>query len=451
MPLLIIALIGLVVVHGYLWLRLVRDTTRPGRLRRYGTWLLGFLALLAPLTMVITRTTGPSISRPFAWLGYPWIGLLFYLVIFFLLLEVPRALIEWRLRRTTAPTTARTTTQASSNPSGQTAPDDPVDAAPNGQPDTAATPPVPTPDSEPEQQTSTPQTLTPQTPATPTPDNSDLLLSRRLVLARSVALLAAAATVGTVGYGVRTALGEPTIKQVTVPLRRLNRRMSGFRIAVVSDIHLGPFIGRGFAERVVTLVNRQQPDLVAIVGDLVDGPVAELGQAATPLRDLTARHGAYFVTGNHEYYSGADEWLDQIRELGVRPLVNQRVEINQGAVTLDVAGVNDAEAERFGGEEPDYDAALGDRDPTRPVVLLAHQPVQVHRAAEYGVDLQLSGHTHGGQLFPFHLMVRLQQPTLSGLTKFDDTWLYVTNGAGFFGPPIRVGAPPDITIVRLVS
>jgi predicted MPP superfamily phosphohydrolase len=176
--------------------------------------------------------------------------------------------------------------------------------------------------------------------------------------------------------------------------------------------------------------------------------VAELGPAAAPLRDIRSRNGAFFVTGNHEYYSGAEEWVAEVQRLGMRALRNERVEI----VGLDLAGVNDltgGDPGPHGG--PDLDAALGGRDPARPVVLLAHQPVVVHDAARHKVDLQLSGHTHGGQMAPFNLVVGLAQPVVSGYAMIGGTQLYVTNGAGFWGPPVRVGAPPQVTLIELRS
>jgi uncharacterized protein len=250
-----------------------------------------------------------------------------------------------------------------------------------------------------------------------------------------------------VGYGMATALGGPRITPVTVSLARLPAGLDGLRIAVVSDIHLGPLLGRAHTERIVRVINEQQVDLVTIVGDLVDGSVDELGEAAAPLRDLTSTHGSFFVTGNHEYYSGAAAWVDELARLGVNPLVNERVEIRAAGGVLDLAGVNDVTADEA--DAPDLARALDGRDTSRPVVLLAHQPIQVQESADRGVDLQLSGHTHGGQLFPFHGLVRLEQPAVSGLHRVRDTQLFVTRGAGFWGPPVRVGAPPEVAIVRL--
>jgi predicted MPP superfamily phosphohydrolase len=236
------------------------------------------------------------------------------------------------------------------------------------------------------------------------------------------------------------------VRHVTVPLRRLPAAADGFRIAVVSDIHLGPALGRGFAQRVVDTVNGTGADLIAVVGDLVDGDVEDLASAVAPLAQLRARSGAFFVTGNHEYYSGADRWVEHVRGLGLHVLANERVELPG----FDLAGVNDL-AGRSSGEGPDFARALGDRDRSRAAVLLAHQPVVVHDAVRWGVDLQLSGHTHGGQVWPGNLVARLSNPTVAGLDRYGDTQLYVTRGAGAWGPPVRVGAPPDVTVVRLAA
>ncbi|MFD7240619.1 metallophosphoesterase [Streptomyces massasporeus] len=275
------------------------------------------------------------------------------------------------------------------------------------------------------------------TPAGPT---------RRLFVSRVVAGAAAAAAVGTVGYGTYGVLRGPKVKRVTVPLAKLPRAAHGYRIAVVSDVHLGPVLGRGFAQKVVDTINATQPDLIAVVGDLVDGSVKDLGPAAAPLARLRARHGSYFVTGNHEYFSGAEQWVEEVRRLGINPLENARREMPY----FDLAGVNDVAGEDEG-QGPDFAKALGDRDTARACVLLAHQPVQIHDAVEHGVDLQLSGHTHGGQLWPGNLIASGANPTLAGLDRYGDTQLYVSRGAGAWGPPTRVGAPSDITVIELAS
>jgi uncharacterized protein len=281
-----------------------------------------------------------------------------------------------------------------------------------------------------------------------TPEEQPADPGRRLFIARSLAVAGGVATAGVVGFGTTQALGDPVVKRVPVTLGKLDQRLSGYRIAVVSDIHLGPLLGRGHTERIVRMINEQEVDLVAVVGDLVDGTVAELGEAAAPLRDLVSTHGSFFVTGNHEYYSGVEPWLAELERLGVAPLRNERLRIERAGASFDLAGVNDVTGEAFR-DGPDFARALDGRDTSTPVVLLAHQPVQVHQAAKHGVDLQLSGHTHGGQMFPFHLAVGLQQPVRSGLATVDGTQVYTSNGAGFWGPPVRVGAAPDITVVEL--
>lgn len=272
-------------------------------------------------------------------------------------------------------------------------------------------------------------------------------VSRRLFVSRVVGGTAAAVAAGTVGYGTYGVLRGPRVKRVVVPLAKVPRAAHGYRIAVVSDIHIGPILGRAHTQRIVDTINAAQPDLVAVVGDLVDGTVENLGSAAEPLARLRARHGSFFVTGNHEYFSGADAWVDHVRELGLRPLRNDRVEIAAG---FDLAGVDDVAGESEG-QGPDFARALGDRDRARAAVLLAHQPIVIHDAVRHGVDLQLSGHTHGGQLWPGNLLAELANPTVAGLERYGDTQLYVSRGAGAWGPPVRVGAPSDITIVELAS
>jgi len=281
------------------------------------------------------------------------------------------------------------------------------------------------------------------------PPSAQNAVNRRSFLARASAVAAGAASVGLVGVGTVSALGPPNVLHIPVRLRRLDPALSGFRIAVVSDIHLGPLAGRSHTERIVRMINESSPDLVAIVGDLVDGTVAELGPAAEPLQDLDSREGAFFVTGNHEYFvDDPFSWLRELERLGVQPLRNENTVIRRGAAAFDLAGVNDI-AGTSRADPPDFDRALAGRDASRPTVLLAHQPVQVATAAEYGVDLQLSGHTHGGQMWPFHYVVRAVQPSLAGLSAVGDTQLYVSRGAGFWGPPVRVGAPPDISVISL--
>ena len=389
----LIAFVGLilvvfVLVYLYLWKRLVRDPLRPGWGRRVGGVVAVGVAVLLPATLIGART---GHAEWLAWPGYMWLALMFYLLVTLLPLEIPRAavLLLWRSRRRTA--------KEEVSVSGAEA------AAEAG-------------------------------------------VERRLVLARGVAIFAGLTAAGVTGYGIKTALGTPQINRWAMPMRKLPRGMDGTRLVVVSDIHLGPLAGTHHVGRIVDLINSVKADIVCVVGDLVDGTVAELGRFATPLADIESRYGAYFVTGNHEYYSGYAPWVEEVARLGVKPLRNERVEING----LDLAGVNDLGGAQYG-DAPDFAKALGDRDTTRPVVLMAHQPVAARQAAPFGVDLQVSGHTHGGQMAPFNLLVKLQQPVVSGYGDVDGVPVFVTNGAGTWGPPVRVGAPPQVTVIELRS
>lgn len=268
--------------------------------------------------------------------------------------------------------------------------------------------------------------------------------ARRLLIARMIG--GTAALIGGVGAvaGAASALGTVPVERVRIALRRLPQGLSGTTIVQISDIHIGPTLGKDFLTRIVDQVNALEPDVVAITGDLVDGHVAELREHVRPLADLKAKYGVYFVTGNHEYYSGAEEWMAFLPTLGVRVLRNERVTIGEGDDAFDLAGVEDPTGNH------DVAAAMAGRDPKREVVLLAHQPRSIVDAVAHDVGLQLSGHTHAGQIFPWGLVVPLQQPYLQGLHKRENTWVYVNRGTGFWGPPMRVGAAPEITRIELV-
>jgi predicted MPP superfamily phosphohydrolase len=236
-------------------------------------------------------------------------------------------------------------------------------------------------------------------------------------------------------------------------LSRLPQQLSGFRIAQLSDVHIGDILGQRFLRGVVEQTNRTKPDLIAITGDLVDGSVEELGPAVAELAKLKARHGVYFVTGNHEYYSGAESWIAFLRSLGIVVLENQRVSIGaDGAgsrIGFDLIGVPDHRAWPVA---PDMQAAALHRDVERELVVLAHQPVQVKDAIAINAGLQLSGHTHGGQMVPFNLLTSLVQPHIAGLDHAGgNTQIYTSRGTGFWGPPMRVLAPAEITSLVLTS
>jgi len=263
---------------------------------------------------------------------------------------------------------------------------------------------------------------------------------RRIFLARTVAAGVGAVVAGLSAIGIRSALSGIQIKQLDVKLRGLPQQLAGFRLVQISDVHVGPLLRKDWVAHVVEQIRQLAPDLVAITGDLVDGRVHELREHVAPLAKIEARRGVYFVTGNHEYYSGVEEWYAHLPSLGVRPLRNERVEVAPG---LELAGIEDPSG------APDLAAALHGRDPEGALVLLAHQPRQFAEAAKRGVPLTLSGHTHGGQIWPFSWLVALAQPYLAGLHRRGESQLYVSRGTGFWGPPMRVFAPAEITLLRL--
>lgn len=247
------------------------------------------------------------------------------------------------------------------------------------------------------------------------------------------------------GVALVDGLRGPRDVRHEIRLPRWPRALDGFRIVQISDVHIGPLLDRRFAEEVTRRVNALDPDLIVITGDLVDGPVEHLADEVAPFADLRARHGVYFVTGNHDYYSGVDPWLEKVRELGIRPLRNERVTIERDGAAFDLAGVDDHRAALFGpGHGEDVRRALAGRDPERPVILLAHDPTTFKKAARHGVDLQISGHTHGGQLWPFGYVVRLVVSFVAGPYREGESRLFVSRGTGFWGPPMRLGAPAEI-------
>ena len=382
-------------LHWYAWRRLVHDTTtRRSTMRRAGTVvfvagpLLFLFALPHDLPGVPFR-----VEAIVDWPGFMWSALFLYLLLALVVGEAVRPLLNRLL-------------------GGRQSVTEPVEPAEPGR------------------------------PATQTPT----LLPRRVFVSRLVGGGAAAVALATVGYGTYGVLRGPRVKRITVALAKLPRGAHGFRIAVVSDMHLGPLLGRDFARRVVDTINSTQPDLIAVVGDLVDGSVEDLSPAVAPLAQLRARHGTFFVTGNHEYLYDAPRWISAVRDLGVHPLENALVELPG----FDLAGVDDVAGEGRG-QGPDFARALGQRDRARTAVLLAHQPVLINEAVDYGVDLQLSGHTHGGQLWPGTYLAKLAMPTVAGLERYGDTQLYVSRGAGAWGPPVRVDAPSDITVIEMAS
>ncbi|WP_369140234.1 metallophosphoesterase [Modestobacter versicolor] len=385
----VVVLLAMALLHGYLWWRLVRGTTRPGRARRRLTLLTVVLALLPALAVVLRGRLPTGVAAPLGWVGFIWLGLAFYLFLAVLATEPIRvALRLFRRSRDEADADA----------------------------DRAAA-------------------------------ERAAVLSRR----RFLAVAAGAVAVGVAGTGVAYANSAPVVRRVPVRIPRLDPALAGLRIVTFSDGHLSATYGGRRFERLVETVNAQRPDVVAIVGDLVDGDVDELREDAAPLADLVSEQGVFFVTGNHEYFVDTTGWLRHLPTLGVDVLRNERVPIRRGGASFDLAGIDDRTAAASGlpGHGADLDAALDGRDDDVPVVLLAHQPVMVEQARSAGVDLQLSGHTHGGQLWPFDYAILLDQPVVEGWSQQGDTQLYVTAGAGYWGPPMRVGARPEVTVIEL--
>lgn len=272
---------------------------------------------------------------------------------------------------------------------------------------------------------------------------------RRLFLSRTLAGGALAVGGGLAAYGSWRAFAAPVVTELAVKIPKLPRTLEGLSIVQLTDIHVGHFIQRKFMDELVQRTNALRPDLIAITGDLVDGDVPTLGGAVAALQNLKARFGRFFVTGNHDYYSGDDEWTAFLETLGLQVLRNRHVSIGDAGGSFDLVGVDDWSGGRRRGKPGyDLDKAIAGRDPDRAAVLLAHQPSNFDVAAKRGMDLQISGHTHGGQLFPMTLFIGLEWEYSAGLYRHGDSHIYVSRGCGFWGPPMRVGSPPEI--VKLV-
>lgn len=372
-------------LHRYVWTRIVRDTRLPRRWTRVGTALFVALYITLFAAFFAARFLSRAGAAPIVWVGYTWLGLLFFLAFACAVADLVRPL---------ALRFARARSRRAGSAEG------PAD------------------------------------------------VERREAFGRLFGALAAAVGVGMASAGAVSALSRVAIARVRVGIQGWRAR-DGYRIVQITDVHVGPMIERRFVEEIVAQINALEPDLVAITGDLVDGSVEDLAEHVAPLGKIEAKDGVFFVTGNHEYYSGAVAWCAHLARLGIRVLRNERVRVG-GDDGFDVAGIDDVSSRGLvPGHGPDLHAALANRDPSRPVVLLAHQPRGVEKADALGVDLQLSGHTHGGQLFPWNFLVRLQQPFVAGLHRVRKTQIYVSRGTGYWGPPMRLGAPAEITEILL--
>jgi len=270
-------------------------------------------------------------------------------------------------------------------------------------------------------------------------------------IAQGSALAVLVAVAAVTLFGVLNARRTARVVVRDIALRDLPPALEGFSIVQLSDIHVGPTIKQGYIDAIVRRANGLSPDLIVITGDLVDGSVADLADDIAPLAQLSARHGTYVVTGNHEYYSGADSWIAEFERLGMAVLLNRHVQLEHDGARLVLAGIADYSAELFRpSHRSDPIAAFAGAPDGVPRLLLAHQPRSAKAAVEAGCDLQLSGHTHGGQFWPWMHFVRWQQPWVAGLQRVSAMQIYISRGTGYWGPPLRFGAPSEITRIRLV-
>jgi uncharacterized protein len=258
----------------------------------------------------------------------------------------------------------------------------------------------------------------------------------------------AAFTIALIGWGVLEA-ARPTTTAFEMSSPQLPAEFDGTTVALITDIHAGAVRSASFTRGVVEMVNATKPDVVVIAGDLVDGPESRYGPELEPLADLEAPLGVYATIGNHDLFNDTDAWVRRFESVGLDVLRNEVVELRRGEATISLAGVNDITGE--GAYRPDYAAALGSTDPRTFTLFAAHQPLQAYAATGRGVDLQISGHTHGGQMWPINYLVPLQQPYLEGYATVGDVPVFTTRGVGAAGPPVRVAAPPEVPIITLRS
>ncbi len=372
-------------LHYYVYLRVVRGLSLGGAEQRIVKAVLVGLFALLWLSFPLARLVPRNLALPFMWIGYLWMGTIVLSSVVFGLFDLAR-LVGGLL-----------------------------------------------------------------SPAVPIDESRRAWLSRLL----DVAALGGATVVS--GCAVVQGLRKVVVRRVDVALAKLPAELSGFKIVQLTDVHIGPTLDGKWLSEVVERVNSLSADAVVITGDLVDGSVAQLRHHVAPLAQLKARHGVYFVTGNHEYYSGVDAWLAEISRLGIRVLRNEHVTLRPQGLAgpgasdlgIDLVGVDDFHADVFPGHGPDLPRAIKGRDVSRPAVLLAHQPAAIVEAAQHGIDLQLSGHTHAGQLWPWGYFVRLQQPYVFGLHRHGQSQIYVSAGTGYWGPPMRLASEAEITEVIL--
>ncbi|MCS5644746.1 MAG: metallophosphoesterase [Candidatus Marinimicrobia bacterium] len=264
----------------------------------------------------------------------------------------------------------------------------------------------------------------------------------------SIAMISLAGT-GT-GFGFYSSRKGPTIMDQDIFLESLPAGFENFTIAQISDLHVGPTIKRPYVENVLKKISHLNPDLIAVTGDLVDGSVKYLKSDLQPLKDMIAPYGTFFVTGNHEYYSGVDQWLDETDRLGMKNLINTNEIISKSGDEIAIAGITDLNAHQINlSHRSDPELALASLPKDIIKIVLAHQPNSIHAVHKVGADLQLSGHTHGGQFWPFTYPVKLASTYIAGYYDHFGTQIYVNRGTGYWGPPLRIGVPAEITLIRL--
>ncbi len=252
-------------------------------------------------------------------------------------------------------------------------------------------------------------------------------------------------------WGMSQALKEPVIKRVEIKIKGLPESLKGFRMAQITDLHVGSMITGKFVERVTKKIQKLNADMLFFTGDAADGSVQSYGKHLNSLTEIHPKYGKYFVTGNHEYYSDMNGWLQLIEGLGFKILVNESQNIIVNDATIMITGIPDRSGRHFSSfHKTDMEKAVGGMNSSDLKILLAHQPGDVEHATKYEFDLQLSGHTHGGQYFPFSLLVQMAHPFLKGLHKRENTWVYINQGTGYWGPPLRIGTEPEITEIVLV-
>ncbi len=392
----IISLLILIMVHTYIGIRII-NPFHLSHFFKYFLWGLLIIMLLSPFLPVLARFAGlnKSIESILGWIGYSWLG--FVSIIFLLILFRD---IGWGMGTGTQKiyrlfTKTNAIAASTENPVNQ---------------------------------------------------------ERRQFIVQSMNLgLLGISLLGT-GYGFYEARRKAAVINIDIPLKNLPHEFHGFKIVQFSDLHVGPTIKKDFVQTVANQIKSLNADLIIFTGDLVDGSVENLRNEVASIKNLAAPFGKYFVTGNHEYYSNALEWCEEAQNLGFQVLINENTTITKGNSKIMIAGVTDFSAGNYiQGHKSDPRIALKSAEHCSTKILLAHQPRSIFEAAKAGYDLQISGHTHGGQLIPWQYLTRLAQPYMSGLHKHENTWIYINQGTGYWGPPLRIGARSEITVLRLIK